>query len=172
LLVRRWSAQESPRLQPWGEVNVYGFFLFLAFTIFFASVFTRFWQEVFKRKVLSGTSLSLGYFIVFVVGSGEVLRYCSLVYGGFTSAAETGYWSGVLYGMSWVVDNGLANAGQIWDWSVSDIQPITGTTGTLVWGYNIVLAFFAIAAITRAVQVVRAYSRHTRTAHNSTSDAT
>jgi hypothetical protein len=87
--------------------------------------------------------------VIFVVGAGEFLRYWSLAYGGFSPAAVTDYWSWSLYGLSWVLENGLANVGPIWGWSVSDIQPVTETTRTLVWGYNLLLEFLTMAAVAR-----------------------
>jgi hypothetical protein len=58
----------------------------------------------------------------------------------------------------------LASAGQIWGWRLTDIQPITDTTRSLIWGYNLILEFLAFASISRAVQVLAEYRRQAKNA--------
>jgi hypothetical protein len=70
--------------------------------------------------------------------------------------------------VSWVLDNGLANAGQIWGWNVSDIHPITDTTRALVWGDNVILVFLALAAITQSVQILAESRRQAKNTSSAT----
>jgi hypothetical protein len=97
----------------------------------------------------SNIGILAGFLAVFVVGSGEFLRYWSLSFGDFAPARETGYWSWALYGVSWVADNGLANIGQIWGWNISDIHPTTDTGRYLVSGYNVILELVALGVLGR-----------------------
>jgi hypothetical protein len=90
---------------------IYGILLFSAYATFSYIVVTRSTQRLlhdfFNDHLLPILVGPVGFFIIFIVGSGEFIRYWSLAYGGFTPAGETNYWPWALYSVSWALDNGF-----------------------------------------------------------------
>lgn len=91
--------------------------------------------------------------VVFVFDFSEFARYWAIQFGGF-AAHSRDYWYWLRYGFSWLLDNGLANFGQIFGWNISDIHPITPVTRLLVWGYNISLEVLVVAVAISAIRIV------------------
>jgi hypothetical protein len=90
------------------------------------------------------------YFLVFIFISGLFLRAWSLQFGGFSPhGGDELAWT--QYAVSWLLDNGLGNFGQIFGWDISPIHPINDTARSVVWIYNLGLEFLAVAAVVRAV---------------------
>jgi hypothetical protein len=100
----------------------------------------------------------VGFLLMFTFLSGQFLRHWSLQLGGFSPVGgDFLLWT--LYALSWLLDNGLGNFGQIFGWDISSIQPINDTSKALVWVYNRALEFLAVASVVRVVRVVRQYLR-------------
>ena len=108
--------------------------------------------------ITSFLAMTVGAFGWFIVSYSEFLRYWYLQYGGFVAHSD-GYLYWLSYGVSWLLDNGLANFGQIYGLNISDVQATNLTTQTLVWIYNVILEVFAVAAVLRGVQGLRAIIR-------------
>jgi hypothetical protein len=111
--------------------------------------------------VFSSLGIALEYLLVFMFISGQFLRHWSLQFGGFAPQGGD-YLAWTLYAVSWLLDNGLGNFGQIFGWDISIIHPINDTTKSLVWIYNVALEFLAIATVVRAVALVSPYWRESR----------
>jgi hypothetical protein len=101
---------------------------------------------------------ALAFLLVFIFVWGQFLRHWSLQFGGFSpNGGDDLAWT--LYTISWMLDNGLGNVGQIFGWSISSIHPVNDTARTLVWVYNLLLEFLAIAAVVKVVGTVASYLR-------------
>ena len=96
--------------------------------------------------------------LCFVVGFSQLLRYWYLSYGGFY-ASGTDYFYWVRYGLSWILDNGLANCDQIYNWHITDAYPTNFVTRALVWAFNILLETLVIGALMQTIQLVMATRR-------------
>jgi hypothetical protein len=103
----------------------------------------------------------VGFFLLFVLLSGQFLRHWSTQFGGFSPNGGD-YLPWTLYAVSWLLDNGLANFGQIFGWDISPIHPVNDTARSLVWAYNIALEFFAVATLVQAVRMVMPDLRESR----------
>lgn len=96
----------------------------------------------------------IGYGGGVVIGFGQLFRSWQYQFGGFSAPAHAGYWEWAQYSLSWVLDNVLANAGQIFGWDVSPIHPVAPGAQTLVLVYNIMLELLVLAVVIRSFQVV------------------
>lgn len=96
-----------------------------------------------------GVAINLSWCLSYaVLGFGQLCRYWNLHFGGFVGHDAT-YWQWAPYGVSWVLDNGLANLGQIFGWNITDIQPVSFAARTITWIYNVGLDLFAVAVFLR-----------------------
>jgi hypothetical protein len=95
-------------------------------------------------------SLPVAYLLVFIFVSGQFLRHWSLLFGGF-SLQGGDYLTWTLYAVSWLLDNGLGNFGQIYGWDISTIHPVNDMARSVIWIYNIALEFLAVAAVVKLV---------------------
>jgi hypothetical protein len=101
---------------------------------------------------LIATNITLSIVVVFVVCFSEFCRYWSFQFGGFETHGS-GYWYWIMFGISWLLDNVLANFSQIFGFRFTDISPNNITTEGMLWGYNIALEFIVIAAIFRGASL-------------------
>lgn len=100
--------------------------------------------------------------VALVAGFGGLCRQLNFTVGGF-SASQMGYWHWVRLGFSWLLDNVLFNASQIFGWQVSDIQANVLWSKVLIFAFNIALDALALATIVRYVQLFRANQGGRRT---------
>jgi hypothetical protein len=92
--------------------------------------------------------------VAFVLCCGQFFRAWQSLFGGFAVPAGAGYWEWVLYSLSWVLDNTLANAAQIFDWNLTSVHPVSLGAQLLILGYNLVLEFFLLALVFRLARVL------------------
>jgi hypothetical protein len=145
---------------------VYGFLLLFVMVVFLG--LPSLVKSSQNQGSISVWTMSLAfplfYLSVFIILSGEFMRQWSLQFGGFSSQGGD-YVDWASYSISWLLDNGLGNFGQIFGWDITTIQPINDTARSVVWSYNLVLEFLAITAVVKTVRVVTAYwTRATRQA--------
>ena len=117
-------------------------------------------NRINELRILSVAN-TVGYLLTFIFLSGQFLRHWSLQFGGF-SPGSGGTLAWTAYAISWMLDNGLGNFGQIFGWNISSIHPTNDTARTLLWVYNLLLEFLAIAAVVKVVGVLATYRRESR----------
>ena len=105
--------------------------------------------KAFDKFMNSVIALGLPVYslLLFIFLSGQFLRHWALQFGGFSAGGDYLAWT--LYTASWLLDNGLGNFGQIFSWDISSIHPTNDTARSLVWIYNLVLEFLAVAAVVK-----------------------
>ncbi len=94
---------------------IYGFLALVAPFILIAFAFTKsglLGMDGSGRRIYSIAGFVTAAIAMFVVTSSQFFRNWNLQFGGF-SAPENGYWSWILYGLSWPLDAVLANIQQI-----------------------------------------------------------
>lgn len=87
--------------------------------------------------------------VAFFVCSGQFFRAWQRQFGGFAvpTGAGADYWEWVRYSLSWVLDNTLATAGQIFGWNLTVVRPVSLAAQVVIFGYNLVLEFFLVALL-------------------------
>jgi hypothetical protein len=106
------------------------------------------WSTLITGRIVAPAS------VAFVICCGEFFRAWQNQFGGFAVPAGSGYWDWVRYSLSWVLDNTLANVGQIFGWTVTPIHPVSLAAQVLVFGYNLILEFFLLALFIRFVRTI------------------
>jgi tetratricopeptide (TPR) repeat protein len=124
------------------------------FTIILGSQFIQAFFNM-RYRIIALTINALAVCVIgFVVTFSEFFRFWNVQFGGF-QADGLNYWDWLRFGISWVLDNGLANFDQIFGVSVSDTHPTNLMTKSLVWGFNVMLEVIVIASVIRAFQGLR-----------------
>jgi hypothetical protein len=99
---------------------------------------------------ITGAAITGACLFYIVLAFGPFCYYWNVRFGGFAGHAQN-YWGWTRFGISWVLDNGLANMGQIFGWNISDIQTVGFGARVITWSYNIALDFIVIASFFRYV---------------------
>ncbi|HEY7021168.1 MAG TPA: hypothetical protein VH349_08625 [Ktedonobacterales bacterium] len=102
----------------------------------------------------AGIAFAASIFVLLVGAFGGLCRHLFLLFGGF-SASRLGYWDWLRYSISWVLDNGLFNTAQIFDWQVSDIHATAIWARVLALIFNITLEILAFGALFTYIRVYR-----------------
>ncbi|HEV2239334.1 MAG TPA: hypothetical protein VGR57_21945 [Ktedonobacterales bacterium] len=97
---------------------------------------------------ITGAGVTGACLIYIALAFGPFCLYWNVRFGGFAGHAEN-YWGWTRFGLSWILDNGLANMGQIFGWNISDIQAIGFGARAITWCYNIALDFIVVASFFR-----------------------
>jgi hypothetical protein len=86
--------------------------------------------------------------IVFLVASTEFMRFWAIGYGGFTGH-DTSWFGWFFFALSWVLDNSLANAGQIFGRNITDLHAVSSGAQWVTFAFNVLLEVFFFSAIVR-----------------------
>ncbi|GCE28270.1 hypothetical protein KDA_37540 [Dictyobacter alpinus] len=138
----------------WNPLSIacYGFLLLLASFIMY--VYLMEGEFTKKENAPFHLSMTLLGVIVTLVSFSQVCRHVAIEFGGF-AAHQNGYWHWLRFGLAHMLDSSLFNMPSSYDWSISEIEPTTVWTRTLVFLFDLCTQVFIVAVVLQRLQVTR-----------------
>ncbi|GER92101.1 hypothetical protein KDW_62630 [Dictyobacter vulcani] len=138
----------------WNPLSIGCYGILLVMASFIMYVYLMEGEFIKKENAPFHLSITLLGVIVTLVSFSQVCRHVALEFGGFT-ARQYGYWHWLRFGLAHMLDSALFNMPSNYDWSISEIEPTTFWTRSLVFLFDLCTQVFIVAVVFQRLQVTR-----------------
>ena len=142
----------------WRPIGIllYAVLMFVAVFLVFMVAITR--EDEIKDKYPDAVELFPAFALIGVIAMlvsfSQICRHLSSYVGGFV-AAQSGYWHWLRFGVANLLEGVLLDIPAIYDWNISEIQPVAFWSRTLLFLFRASWEFLMIGTLLRQFQIVR-----------------